>query len=221
MEKQDYNFEDFNSLDDMLNPEYLMSAMTAMFDFIRKDTTNFEKKIETSKDGRIQLAPIELKEDYSKKWNNHQKDFVLLVIDGKPISNTLYRVGGFVVHLDNDYFILIKHVEAYYEDNITKVKKDKPHLEGRWCIINQDGKEMVEFEHFKTPNLIDNSVIYSLDSNYYNIETKELYCGSYNKVESEEFLFLQNDYDDDKTKRGVMKINKKDGSFELFKAKKR
>jgi len=35
-----------------------------------------------------------------------------------------------------------------------------------------------------------------------------------------DYLFLDNRYDNDKSKRGVMKINKKDGTWELFKSEK-
>jgi hypothetical protein len=35
-------------------------------------------------------------------------------------------------------------------------------------------------------------------------------------MQSKEFLFLENAYDDDKSRRGVMKIDKKSGTWELF-----
>jgi hypothetical protein len=38
-------------------------------------------------------------------------------------------------------------------------------------------------------------------------------------MNSNEYLFLNNEYDKDESKRGVMKINKKDGTWELFSGK--
>lgn len=65
--------------------------------------------------------------------------------------------------------------------------------------------------------MVKNSCIYTLEQRYYNIETGELYCQSFTSMQSKEFLFLNNAYDADTSKRGVMKINKADGTFELFK----
>ncbi len=171
-----------------------------------------------SGDNSLQLSPITINEDYRKKWNIHENDFVCLTKNGKLISNSLYRVGGLCTPnlKKDDYFMLIKHVEAFYSDSITKEKSKKPHLEGRWCIINKNGIEKKEFEHFKTPYLVTDSCIYSIDDNYYNIETAEFYGSSYSSIKSTDFIFLDTRYDKDKSKCGVMKINKKDGTWELF-----
>lgn len=178
---------------------------------------DYESKTDSQSWGALQLSPITVNEDYRQKWNIHQNDFVCLTRNGVLISDSLYRVGGFGADLKGDYFMLIKHVEAYYEDSITKVKKDKPHLAGCWCILDKNGVEKVVFDRFKTPYPIKNSQVYSIDSNYYNIETGEFYCQSSTRIDSTDFIFLENRYDKDESKRGVLKINKKDGSWELFK----
>jgi hypothetical protein len=140
--------------------------------------------------------------------------------DGKRINDTLYRVGGLnYPDLTKDrYFMLIKHVEEFYSKDILKMSgsKDPRHLAGHWCIIDAEGNEKVVFDGFKHAYLTKDSCIYSMGRNYYNIETGELYCNASNAVESKDFLFLQNDYDKDKSRVGVMKINKKTGTFELF-----
>jgi hypothetical protein len=114
--------------------------------------------------------------------------------------------------------MLLKYVEAYYPANIMQMSKstDPKHLEGRWVIIDENGVEKVVFESFKHGWLVADSVIYSLDQKYYNIETGEFYCQSFTSMSSDEYLFLNNEFDKDESKRGVMKINKKDGTFELF-----
>lgn len=165
----------------------------------------------------LQLSKVVIKDDYRKKWNIHENDFVFLTIGERLLRNTLYRVGGMGGNIKDNYFMLLRHVEAYYKDSITKDKSKKPHLESQWCIVDKNGEEKVSFEAFKTPYLVRNSCIYSINNAYYNIETNEHYCDSYSSMSSTDFLFLENKFDKDKSKRGIMKINKEDGSWELFK----
>lgn len=177
-------------------------------------------------DGSLQLSPITIPEDYRKEWNENSHDFVVLTRNGELISNSLYRVGGIGGGIKQDYFMLIKHVESVYDyDFIKKVYPKKSnkelelqrkHLEGRWCIIDKNGVEKVEFKEFDSPYL-SGGVIYSLNNNYYNIETGYCYGRGYNSIKSDSYVFLDNNYDKDESKSGVIKINKKDGSWELFK----
>lgn len=167
-------------------------------------------------DGSLQFSPIALNEGYKKKWNEHLNDFICLTKNGQLIRNTLYRIGGKgTPKLGKDeYFMLLKHVEAFYDDSITKIKKDKPHLESKWCILDKNGNEKVEFKPFDSPYLIQNSQIYFIKGKYYNIETGEFYRDASTSMQSSEFLFLGSQYD---SRDGVMKINKKNGTWELFK----
>jgi hypothetical protein len=174
----------------------------------------------------LQLSPIQVNQDYLNEWNNNCNDFVCLTKNGELISKSLYRVGGFGGDIKQDYFMLLKYVEVIYDyDFIKKCYPNKSrkelellrkHLEGRWCIIDKNGIEKKEFSKFKNPYIEKGSCIYSIDNNYYNIETGEFYCNSTKSMKSSEFLFLENPYDKDLSKKGVMKINKKDGSWSLF-----
>lgn len=174
----------------------------------------------------LQLSPIQVNEEYCKEWNERMTDFVVLTKNGELISNSLYRVGGFGGDIKQDYFMLLKYVEAIYEMDFLKrcypnksnkeLELQKKHLEGCWCILDKNGVEKKVFDHFKTPYIKKGSCIYSVDSNYYNIETGEFYCNSSKSMESSEYLFLENQYDKDLSKKGVMKINKKDGSWSVF-----
>lgn len=170
----------------------------------------------------LELRQTILDDDYCKKWKVKKYDYFNLYYDGVKVSDNLYRVGGFGFSpsvMKNDsikYFMLLKYVEAYYDDYITKVIKDKPHLDGQSCIIDEYGNEKVIFDKFKHPYL-KGGVIYVIDNKYYNIESGEFYCNSYTSMDTNEYLFLDNKYDNDKSKRGVMKINKNDGTFEVFK----
>ena len=182
-------------------------------------------KTETNSNG-LQLSPIQLNKDYCKEWNENMSDFVVLTKNGELISNSLYRVGGFSCDIKKDYFMLLKYVESFYEmDFLRECHKDKSneelklqqkYLEGHWCILDKNGVEKKVFESYKSPYIKNNSCIYSLDNKYYNIETGELYCNSYKSMESTEYIFLENPYDKDLSRKGVMKINKKDGSWSVF-----
>lgn len=174
----------------------------------------------------LQLSPIRVNQDYLNEWNNNSNDFVCLTKNGELISKSLYRVGGFGGDIKQDYFMLLKYVEAIYDYDFIKkcypnksrkeLELQRKHLEGRWCIIDKNGIEKKEFDKFKTPYIKKGSCLYSIENNYYNIETGEFYCNSSKSMESSEFIFLENSYDKDLSKRGVMKINKKDGSWSLF-----
>ncbi len=166
--------------------------------------------MEKSNNG-LEFRPILFGEDYRKQWNINCCDYVSLYKGGKPVNDSVYRIGGMGANLNDDYMLILKYVEEFYDDRITTNKKDKPHLGSRWCIVDRYGKERVEFNQFEVPYLVKGTHIYSINSNYYNIETGEFYCNASSAIESIEYLFLY-DY-----KKGVIKINKKDGSFELFK----
>ncbi len=169
----------------------------------------------------LQFSKFVLNPEYSKNWNNHLNDFIVLTRNGELIRNTLYRLGGLNnPQLNKDkYFLLIKYVEAHYSNDVMKMSKskDNKHLEGKWCILDINGNEKIEFDGFKHPYLVSNSCIYSMDGKYYNIETGEFYCNTSSSMQSAEYLFLENRFDEDKSKRGVLKINKETGIFELFK----
>lgn len=165
----------------------------------------------------IELIPARLDPGYAEKWNVYMADFVHLYVNGEKKSDMLYRVGGFGVKVDRPYFLLMKHVESHYEDAITTDNAKKPHLESRWCIIDNEGVERQVFEHYKSPYLIG-GVIYSIDGRYYNVETGESYAGSHGQsVRSEKYLFIENKYDEIHERRGVLQITLSDGSYVLHK----
>lgn len=169
-----------------------------------------------SKDIGLQLSRVQLTPEYAEKWNVHQNDFVVLTRNGELVNSSLYRVGGFGIDFKDKYFILLKQVESYYDDAITKDKKRKPHLAQCSCIIDQSGNEKKVFDRFENPYLVKDSIIYSVDGEYSNIETGYTYCRTNTSMVSSQFLFLENKWDKDKSKLGVLKIDKLTGEFELF-----
>ena len=179
------------------------------------------KLVDSVKNEGLQLVGIKIYENYRSKWNIRMNDFCCLFLNRVLVRPTLYRVGGlsFGNFLEKDYFMLLKYTEAFYSKEIMAGSKDKKpkHLKGQWCILDKHGVEKKTFPEFSNPYLVKNSCIYSVNRNYYNIETDEFYCHSSLSMESKDYLFLDNEYGKDETKRGVMKINKKTGDFELFK----
>jgi len=164
----------------------------------------------------LELRKVFLSDEFYEKYNEISRDFLQLFKDGKRVRDVLYRKGTGCGELEDPYFLLIKYSEDYYDDHVTKDPKKKLHLKEEWCILDRNGNEKVIFDQFKVPCL-QGGLIYVIDHRYYNIETGKLYCESYSSMESEIYLFIENKYDKDKSKRGVLKINKLDGSVELFK----
>ncbi len=166
----------------------------------------------------FELKHVILSNEYRKKWNVHSlNDFYFLIKNGERINDTLYRKGGLGdIDTKDDYFLILKHTEAFYSDDITTDETRKRYLKSQWCIIDKDGNEKVIFDNFVTPYL-SGGQIYSVDHKYYNIETGYFYGYSYGTISSDTFIFfINNTLEKDKTKRGVIKINKFDGTFELF-----
>jgi len=182
----------------------------------------------------LQLSPIEVKQSYLSEWNESCKDFYHLTKDGELIDNYLYRIGGYRYSkirpnnpIKDEYFLLLRHIEATYSDEFlisvypeyssSEIKKKKKHLEEVCCIFDKNGVEKKVFKQFDSPYLLEDSCIYSLHNKYYNIETGEHYGSTTSRMISKEFLFLDNTYGNDEEKKGIMKINKKTGIWEVFK----
>ena len=165
----------------------------------------------------ITFKYTELDDEYIKRWNINS-EFGHLYKNGIKMSDTLYRIGGHGISEEDKYFMILKYVEAKYNDNITTIIKDKFHLSGLWCILNENGEEKGIFDSYKSPYMVGGQV-YVLDKTYYNIETKKPYCNSYSSMKTKKYLFLDNQYDEDIERRGVFKINMIDGTFEIFKEK--
>lgn len=167
---------------------------------------------------KVELIPADVSLDYLKKWQaEHHPNFKHLYIDGKKVSDTLYRVGGFGTDLEEPYFMILKYKEDHYDKEILKMSKNKnsKHLAGHWVILDNNGEEKVEFDQFASPYL--HGILYTINSNWYNTETGELYAKSvYDVIHTDNFTFLGNRYDDDKSRRGVIQVNKVDGSFVII-----
>jgi len=180
------------------------------------------RSIKIDNSDTLQLNPIKVNDDYRKEWNVSCNDFMVLTKNGELLNNCLYRIGGLnnpKVGIDK-YFMLLKYVEDYYSEDVLKISKSNnpKHLDGRWCILDKNGNERIVFERsLDYPYLVENSCIYHIKNHYFNIETGEDYGYTSSSFKSEEFIFLENRFEKDLAKKGVMKINKENGTWELFK----
>lgn len=172
---------------------------------------------------RVRLSKISLDEAYMKEWNEHMNDFVTMTINGKMIEPVLYRLGGlnFNIKVGFDrYFMLLRYTESRRSERIMKMcgskapKSDK-YLKGVWCIFDKDGKLLHENgdDSIHSPYLVKNAPIFSLDGIYYHLLTKKRLGNSRSSIQTDNFIILDNQYEKDEEIKGVIKIDKKDGSF--------
>jgi len=180
---------------------------------------SFDIELSKSCDVGLSLAHANLSNDYREEWNVNSSlnDFLVIIKDGQPVNNCLYRLGGVGTKPDGkNYFMLIKHIESTYtDDDIKKYNiKNKKHLASCWCILDKNGVEKVVSSSFDSLYLVANSCLYSKDSIYYNIETGEPYGRSYDTaIQSSEYIFLSVM---DGRNKIVKQIKKSDGSVIIY-----
>lgn len=185
-------------------------------------TTEINFTLYNNKKDNNMLSKVkpDMDEQYKKYWNITEGDFFGLAKDGKLLRNTLYREGNSSGMNQDTYFMLMKHTEAFYPDSITTDPDKKRHLACHWCIIDKEGNEKIVFEEFHHGYLISNSCIYTIDNYYFNIETKEKICKSYQSMKSENYLFLspvpESLKDLKNRKHIVLKVDKKTGAYEVI-----
>lgn len=168
----------------------------------------------------LKLKPAELSPEYRKEWNVHETDILQLYDGDEKISENLYRIGGLGTQLKDQYFCLLKLVEGYYSDSITKDPKQKKHLATCHVALNLDGEEVFQTNSFQYLYLLG-GVLCSTEiagsKILVNLLTSEIIIKEYSSTfSSDEYLFVENRFDKDKTKRGVFQISKADGSVKIY-----
>lgn len=158
---------------------------------------------------KIEIVPAQFTQKYMNEYNIRNNDYFHLKINGEVNTNIIYRMGGLtnLATIKNDkYFMLLKYKEIHDEYG--------SFLKGYWVMLNHKGQELMEFEPYDNVYPIKNTPIYVINSKYGNAETREIYCESTSpRMETNNFLFLNNLYDKDPNKRGVLMINKNDGTY--------
>jgi len=137
-------------------------------------------------------------------------------VDGKVMDDNLYsflRFGDKFNTLDKPKFIV---VSKYSRED------EKSALVESYIVLSDEGKEYHSTrDWFKRPYVVENSIIYRIGRNYYNILTNELYANNCtNTIESDRFLFIDTKFSRNaKNKReykGIMKLDKKSREVEYF-----
>lgn len=189
-------------------------------DFTTKRGFNEDGAVNENTTEGLRLCSVTISPEYAKKWNALEKDFVVLVKNGVLLRNTLYRLGGIGKRPDDkNYFMLLKYTEATY--SLSEMKEynltHNIYLKSSWCILDKDGNEKVNLDSFQSPYIY--GCLYVSNNEWFNIETNEKICSAYRSIESEKYIFLDNNFDSDKSKRGVLQVSKEDGSVILHPGK--
>ena len=140
----------------------LQKELQEKFNLILEDYDTYKKIYGEPIINGVVLKTITLDEKYSKKWNIDSRNyFGNLYKDGVKLSDTLYSISGIGTMLNssnNMYFILLKHTEAYYDDDIIKDKNKKRHLASSHSIIDIEGNVKIELEDYS-------SILFRLENN--------------------------------------------------------
>jgi len=137
----------------------------------------------------MEITKAIITDEYRKIWNiGRQDDFIH--INGR---STLYRVGGHRLN-PQGYSLILKYEEAQYSKEVVRITNshlNANYLRGVWCIINDLGEEVREFEYLQSPYLVKDSILYTLNDKCYSIIDGSCYGSDYKKVECGDYLFLE------------------------------
>jgi len=163
----------------------------------------------------VELKPAVLTKEYIKEWNIYNPKLYNIYVDGVKKSDKLYTMGVFPANLENPYFLILLHREALYELHIEANPEKRKHLESVFTIITNKGEVKKEFNSFNSPYLLG-GLIYVLNNSYYNIETGEKYLNTSHSINTENYLFLDNRYDSVESRKGVMQLDKRTGTYTII-----
>lgn len=167
---------------------------------------------------KLNLRQAEFSDAYIKELNiNRSNKYCHLYLDGKKINDTLYRLGGmFSTKNSSSYFLILKYEEAIYPDNITKIKANKRHLAGKWVIIDTDGNEVKVFEDSINSPYIVGEILYSFQSELFNIKTGKSYGKSYKTLSSNDHIIFEPGYESKYPNACMVMINKQTGEITII-----
>lgn len=143
----------------------------------------------------LYLVPLKIKDN--------KLDYSYLYKDGKKISKYIFRIGGMCNGFKKgNYCNLIQY------DNIKTSF-------GNHCIIDTNGKIMLMCENILDYPYYLRGVIASTKDVYYNLLTQQPIVKGSHSINSEKYLFVENNYNKE-YKKGVYKIDYETGNFEIF-----
>lgn len=174
---------------------------------------NVEVKKNTLKPKKvnIEFRAAVFTEEYKNEWGIYHNDYFQIYVLGDLLSPTLYRKGGFGGKWVDGYMQLLKCTESR-----SKNGQNNGYLSNHNCIIDVNGKEKYYSGSVLESVYLRPGGIYVHSSKYFNVRNNLLYCESYTYMVTKDYTFLDNKYDKDESRRGVMKISHLDGSYEII-----
>lgn len=169
----------------------------------------------------ITFGKISMDPDYAKEWHEHCTDFIMVCDElGNPMREQLYRKGGLGGHWTDGYILLLKYVEDFYPKHILEMSgtKDSRHLNSIWCVLDELGNEVFVADGNRLDSLYHiGGLVFSYGDKLFRITDKYTYCeSSSNTISTDNYVFIENAFDKDTTRRGVIKIDKHDGTYEII-----
>lgn len=166
-----------------------------------------------------EFVRAEISEELRKRWNIEGYDWLHLCIGGVVITDSLFRKGGNGHDFKDGYALMLRYRGAFYPDEVTKDPKLKAHLEGRWCIIDEEGAVKVVADYLSGLYILGKAVCviesYSKVHTYINIETGFKYGTTERAVRSKNYSAIQV-YDTDLRDDKIVLINKETGEYETY-----
>jgi hypothetical protein len=142
----------------------------------------------------IYLVPLKIRNDKNVNKYGH------LYKNGIKLNNKIFRVGG----MSSGFKEKENYCNLIYYDKIKSF--------GNHCIINTDGEIVLMAANTLRDPYFLKGCIATMDKIYYNLITRKPIVKGYNSINSEKYLFVENQYE-----IGVYKIEYETGEYEIFK----
>lgn len=144
--------------------------------------------------------------ELDKTIEKNQQRYSKLYKNGVLLSNDFFRLGGMSYGFEKKpYCMLIVYRNIHNE------------TWGNHCIIDKDGKIVLEADEYDSNFYYFKGVIASKKGVVYNLLSGQPIVKSTKMFESSDFYFIEHNYDyEKKYPLGVYKINKNTGEYEIF-----
>jgi hypothetical protein len=167
----------------------------------------------------FELMPELLKNEEMMKELGSTKDYSFLFKEGVKVSDKVFRKGGISNGFQKGGYASLIVYHNFF-DRTVKTRYGRTHASH--CIVDLDGKIVLEEQGFSKYPYYLKGIIGAIDKAYYNLRTSELIIMGDSCVESEEYLFVQEKYDFEwyggkEKPKGVYKICFETGEVEYFK----
>jgi len=171
---------------------------------------------------RLLLKPV-LIQNLPEYAIDRDMNYMNMFFDNEQVGDNIFRIGGLGGKFKDGYCgLLVYREELYSKDIVAHTgSKERRHLAGHWCIVNEKGKILVETEsQFENLHHIGGVLVKMEKRGIVNIETNKIILPevSGQSLKSDDYYFVEVNYDKD-CEHGVYKIEKSTGKYEIFSKK--